>query len=120
MSTPSNPIVRAIAAVATGGLSEVPGQYKAVGAAVQGKDPISAFKSGGSPTDALMPKVPVGLESSPAVGPASLSNNLPASARRRRLFTTLLTNPYGLVADPSVVQKTTLLGSTALNPTLGR
>ena len=121
MSTPSNPFVRAIAAVATGGLSEVPGQFKAGLSLAQGKpgDALNATLKGGSPTDALMPKMPQApsLTASPTSNPSTAITTPASSLRARRNFSTLLTGAQGDTSTASV-SKSTLLGGTPT--TLGR
>ncbi len=125
MSTPSNPFVRAISAVVTGGLSEVPGQYNTAISGVKGLmqgDPTQGFKAalkGGSPMDALMPKIPQApsLTGSPVSSPTTALATPASTLRARRNFSTLLTGSQGDTSN-AYVNKSTLLGGTPT--TLGR
>lgn len=136
MSLPSNPIVRAVAGFASGGYSEYAyrGQKvvkdiedkkygSAIGGAVnalnsssvvgQVTDTAQRVAEATAPTFATPEISPAGNPDAALAGPA-------ASLRRRRSFSTILTNPRGLATDPSSVKRTTLLGSNSLNSTLGQ
>jgi hypothetical protein len=136
MSLPENPIVRAVAGFASGGYSEYAYRGRQAVKDIEDKKYGSVIGNAVTATnvasplgqiadtaqrvgEATAPKFAM-PEVSPAANPDAALAGPAASLRRRRSFSTILTNPYGLAEDPSVVKKTTLLGNSSLNSTLGR